>query len=338
MADAPRELSDARPERAPLSSRVTAIILSHQRRAALETVLDKLSALPVDEIVVYDNASTDGTADMVRARGDDIHLIESSENVGFAGRNDAAAAASGELLLMLDDDAYPLPGTVERLVAAFDENPALAVAGGLVIELQEGRAAKKDEAGTFDWFFRGGKDADIPRAGAPIFFFPEGACMIRKRAFSEVGGFFGSFFFAGSEADLTTRLLGKGWDVRYFPDAAFNHMRASEGKLDQAVVLRYRVRNQIWYFYRHFPWYLALVRIPAYLAFDLVECTYRRAPGAWLQGLKSAWTERAVVRGTRRPLRRAVVRRAEMNRGRIHLQLLWAQVRKRAPLLGRGEA
>jgi GT2 family glycosyltransferase len=316
--------------------RVSAIVLSHERRAALETVLDKLTGMPVDEVVIYDNASTDGTSEMVRARDDDaIRFIESKENVGFAGRNDAAAVAEGELLLMLDDDAYPLPGTVERLVEAFEEDPQLAVAGGLVIELDGNQVAKKDEAGTFDWFFRGGKTTDIPRSGAPVFFFPEGACMIRKKAFLDVGGFFGSFFFAGSEADLTTRLLGKGWDVRYFPDAPFHHMRATEGKLDAGVVLRYRVRNQIWYFYRHFPWYLALVRIPAYLAFDLIECTYRRQARAWVAGVKAAWRERALVRGTRHPLARATIRRAEMKRGRIHLHLLWTQVKKRAPSLGR---
>ena len=159
--------------------------------------------------------------------------------------------------------------------------------------------------------------------------------MIRKSAFEEVGGFFGSFFFAGSEADLTTRLLGRGWDVRYFPDAPFHHMRASEGKLDLSIVLRYRVRNQIWYFYRHFPWYLAIVRIPAYLLFDLLECTYRRAPRAWVAGAAAAWTERRLVRATRRPLPRSVIRRAEMNRGRVHLQLLWAQITRRAPMLRR---
>jgi GT2 family glycosyltransferase len=331
------ERSTELPSRDPDRVRITAIILSHQRRDAVETVLEKLEDLPVDEIVVYDNASTDGTGDMIRARGDDtIQLIESKANVGFAGRNDAALIARGDLLLMLDDDAYPLPGTIERLAEAFEENPELAVAGGLVIELQQGSVVKKDEAGTFDWFFRGGKSSDIPREGAPVFFFPEGACMIRRSAFAEVGGFFGSFFFAGSEADLTTRLLGRGWDVRYFPDAPFHHMRASEGKLDQSVVLRYRVRNQIWYFYRHFPWYLALFRIPAYLIFDLIECSYRRTTGAWAAGARAAWTERHLVRGTRRPLARSVIRRAEMNRGRVHLRLLWAQVAQRAPVPRRG--
>lgn len=312
---------------------VSAIVLSHQRRDALSMVLDKLEGLPVDEIVIFDNASTDGTPEMVKGRRDDrIRLIESSSNVGFAGRNDAVALARGEYLLMLDDDAYPLPGAVDRLVKAFQDDPRLAVAGGFVIDVDgEHRVLKKDEAGTFDWFFRSGSGGDVPSDGAPVFFFPEGACMMRKSAFVEVGGFFGQFFFAGSEADITTRLLGRGWDVRYFPDAAFNHMRATVGTIDRSVVLRYRVRNQIWYFYRHFPWPLAIVRIPAYLAFDFVECAYRGALRSWAGGIRDAWAQRQMVRGTRRPLDRATIRRAEMNRGRVHLRLLWAQLVRRLP-------
>ena len=275
---------------------------------------------------------------MIKDRDDPkIRLIESSTNVGFAGRNAAVDEASGEFLLMLDDDAYPLPGAVETLSSALIRWPRLAVAGGLVIDVDTSeRVLKSDEAGTFDWFFRSGsKDVD-PADGYPVFFFPEGACMIRKSAFVEVGGFFGAFFFAGSESDITTRMLGIGWDVRYFPDAGFNHMRASFGKLDQGVILRYRVRNQIWYFYRHFPWYLALIRIPAYLAFDLIECTYRRSFRAWLGGITDAWRLRALVSGTRRPLSRSTIRRAEMNRGRIHFRLLWEQLVRRIPSGGDG--
>ena len=312
---------------------VSAIILSYERRPAIEIVLDRLKTLPVDEIVIFDNASSDGTAEMIKARNDpSIRLIESATNVGFAGRNTAVAEASGELLLMLDDDAYPLPGAIEKLTSALTRSPRLAVAGGLVIDVdKDEHVLKRDEAGTFDWFFRSGsKDID-PADGFPVFFFPEGACMIRKSAFLEVGGFFGEFFFAGSESDLTTRLLGKGWDVRYFPEAGFNHMRATFGKLDQGVILRYRVRNQVWYFYRHFPWYLAVLRIPAYLAFDLIECTYRGSFRAWLAGIGDAWKQRSIVKGTRHPLPRSTIRRAEMNRGRIHFRLLWAQLARRLP-------
>jgi GT2 family glycosyltransferase len=317
---------------------VSAIILSYERREAVAIVLDRLQSLPVDEIVIFDNGSSDGTAEMIKARNDPrIHLIESPTNVGFAGRNTAVEEASGEFLLMLDDDAYPLPGAVETLSSALIRSPRLAVAGGLVIDVDPNEQVQKlDEAGTFDWFFRSGSKEVDPEEGYPVFFFPEGACMIRKSAFVDVGGFFGAFFFAGSESDLTTRLLGKGWDVRYFPEAGFNHMRASFGKLDQGVILRYRVRNQVWYFYRHFPWYLAVVRIPAYLAFDLIECAYRGAFRAWLGGIIDAWKERELVRGTRRPLSRSTIRRAEMNRGRIHFRLLWAQLIRRLPSRRKG--
>ena len=89
---------------------------------------------------------------------------------------------------------------------------------------------------------------------------------------------------------------------------------------------KYRVRNQVWYFWMHFPPLLAARRIPAYLLFDLIEYTYRRNSGAWMQGLRDSWRARETVRPYRKPLPRAVLKRAELNRGRMHLRLLWAQL------------
>jgi hypothetical protein len=87
-------------------------------------------------------------------------------------------------------------------------------------------------------------------------------------------------------------------------------------------MLRLRVRNQLWYFYRHFPATVAARRIPAYLLFDLLESAKSGAFRSWAGGVHDAWGERAAVQGTREPLPRSVIRRAELNRGRLHLRLL----------------
>src|SRR5687768_6379278 len=95
------------PEGGPV---VSAVIITRDRREALVQVLDRLAQLPVDEVLVVDNGSSDGTAQLVRARHDGVRLLEPGENIGIAGRNLAAREARGEFLLMLDDDSYPLPG------------------------------------------------------------------------------------------------------------------------------------------------------------------------------------------------------------------------------------
>lgn len=285
----------------------------------------------MDEIVVVDNGSEDDTAEVLRARPG-IKLLEPGRNLGIAGRNLAAREASGDLLLMLDDDAYPLPGAIETLREAFVRDPQLAGAGGLVRDVDDaGNVALVEGPGTFDWFMRSGDDAPVPAEGIPTWFVPEGASMVRRDAFLEVGGFFEPYFFTWSELDLATRLFARGWELRYLPEAKFDHMKPEQHSGDARWALTFRVRNQLWYFWLRFPPFLAVRRMLAYAAFDFVESAYRGVLGTWARGVWEAWTQREKVRRYRDPLPRRVLRRAEMRRGRLHLRLLLEQIRKRLP-------
>jgi GT2 family glycosyltransferase len=322
-----------RPEGAAEAERpgVSAVIATRNRREALEIVLDRLAELPVDEVLVVDNGSEDGTAELVRGRGGNVRLLELGANLGLAGRNRAAKEAGCELLLLLDDDAYPLPGAIEALAQRFARNPRLGVAGGFVRDVDgDGRIVRSTELGTFDWWLRAGRKGEAPPEGLSAFFFPEGASMLRRSAFLEVGGYFEPYFHLVEGIDLSTRLLAAGWDVRYVPEAQFDHMKAQTARSsDRALYLR--IRNNLWYLWLRFPAWTALPRSVGYLLFDLIDATYQRHPGAWARAIRDAWTKRELVRGERQPVPRKIRRRAELNRGRTHLRLLAAQLRRRLP-------
>lgn len=288
-------------------------------------MLDALQQLPIDEVIVVENAPNP----QIEERPG-LKILRPGRNLGIAARNLAAREAAGDLLLMLDDDSYPLPGAVETLVDAFEREERLGVAGGLVRDVDPVTGAENERGtNTFDYWLG---DPSRPDDEVPAFFFPEGACMIRREAFLEVGGYFEPYFQAGAGLDLATTLLAHGWDVRYVPAARFVHLKAETGR-DKSAMLQKRVRNQLWYFYRHFPASVAARRIPAYLAFDLLESVKSGAAGSWSRGIRDAWRERATVQGTREPLPRDTIRRAELHRGRLHLRLLAdraaAQVRPR---------
>jgi GT2 family glycosyltransferase len=309
---------------------VSAVIITRNRREVLSRVLERLLEQPVAEIIVVDNGSSDGTAEQMRRYGEPVRLLEPGENLGLGGRNLAAAEAKGELLLMLDDDCFPLPGSVDKLADAFDAAPRLGVAGGFVRDLDpDGNIVRQTELGTFDWWLRAGRKGDAPPRGFPAFSFPEGACMIRREAFLEAGGFFEPYFLASSEVDLGARLHAHGWDVRYFPEAGFDHMKADSERQSPEVNLYYRIRNHLWYIWLRFPTSVAVRRTIGYLAFDLVESAYRRETGAWARAVRDAWRQRDLVRHERQPLPRAVLRRAELNRGRMHMRLLLGQLTRK---------
>ena len=305
-------------ERTDRPIEVTAILTTFAPREELAIVLNELERLPVDEVIIAVN----GPDPDVGNRDLNVRLIRSGTNLGIMARNRAAQEAHGEFLLMLDDDSYPLPGAIETLVGALRADPRLAVAAGLVRDVDlEGGTEKERGSDTFDWWLGGGRSEAEPGTGMPAFFFAEGASIVRREAFLEVGGFFEPYFHTNAGLDITTELIGHGWDVRYFPSARFVHLKAEAGR-DKAAMLRRRIRNQLWYFYRHFPAEVAARRIPAYLLFDLLESTKSGALRSWPGGISDAWRDRAAVRGTRRPLPRDVIRRAELNRGRLHLRLL----------------
>jgi GT2 family glycosyltransferase len=288
-------------------------------------MLERLAPLPIDEVLIVDNGSTSGLGEIL-VPFERVRVLEPGKNVGVAGRNLAAREAGGDLLLMLDDDVYPLAGVVERALDAFAANPKLAVLGGFVRDIDaDGHVTMSKEVGTFDWFLRAGRNGAAPPGGFPAFFFPEGASFVRRSAFLEVGGFFEPFHHACEGIELTARLLGAGWDVRYEPTMAFDHRREA-GRQKTQSILYYRIRNQLWYFWLRFPSALAARRIAAYGAFDFVESSYRGELGTWWRAVRDAWADRDTVRAARTPLPREVLRRAELNRGRMHLRLLGAQL------------
>ena len=312
---------------------MSAIVLSHNRRESVQLVLERLAELPLEEVIVVDNGSTDGVGELVAHWGGNVSLLEIGRNIGVAARNLAARQARSELLLMLDDDSYPLTGALEALVPAFGRDPRLGVAGGRIVDVDLSGALRDDGAapGSFDWFLRPPCNGVVPNDGVPAFFFAQCGCVVRRRAFLEVGGCFEPYFFYGEELDLTARMVAAGWRVAYFPGATFAHRRGQQGEQSDAAIrrmLRYRIRNQIWYFWLRFPLSVAARRIPAYLAFDFVECVYRGELRTWGEGVWNAWSQRQRVQGQRRPLPRVALRRAERDRGRRHLRLLATLARR----------
>ena len=301
---------------------VSAVVIHYHREELLSVVLEHLATLPLDEVVVVDNGSSAGLGELV-APYDSVRLLDPGRNLGVAGRTLAAREARGDILLLVDDDSYPLPGAIEAAIEAFNRLPRLGIVGGLVRDVDDsGAVVDFDSVGSFDWLLRAGHDGTPPAEGWPAFFFPECAAFIRRDAYFDTGGFFEPFSMGGPELDLATRMIARGWDVRYLPTAVFDHQKTTLAGDRLTERLRLRVRNQVWYFWLRFPAWLAAVRIPAYLAFDLAECAYRGEIPAWRAGIADAWHDRATVERFRHPLPRRTLRRAELNRGRLHVKLL----------------
>jgi glycosyltransferase involved in cell wall biosynthesis len=165
------------------------------------------------ELLVVDDASTDGTAAAVRAEPL-ARLVEAPGQVGpYPARNIAAQVARGELLAFTDADCIPAPDWIERGTAAFDDPAVDLIAGGIRIPLAErpSAVAMVDAARHLDqelYFSRGyGATANM---------------WVRAAVFAEVGGF-NEQILSGGDGEFGHRARAAGKTLAYVPEAAVDH-------------------------------------------------------------------------------------------------------------------
>jgi N-acetylglucosaminyl-diphospho-decaprenol L-rhamnosyltransferase len=179
------------------------------------------------EVIVVDNASSDGTPELVPREFPSVRLLRNERNLGF-GRavNRGAAEATGEILVLVNNDVVCEPDFVERIAEPFAESLVGMAAGVL---LQAAAPDRIDSAGvevdptlrSFDYLWNEPAGA-LAEAGDPLG--PcGGAAAYRLAAFRAAGGFDESFFAYWEDVDLALRLRAAGWQCRLVPDARAVH-------------------------------------------------------------------------------------------------------------------
>ncbi len=247
---------------APGSADVSVVFVSFNTRQLLRAAIRSIP--PECEIVVVDNASTDGSADMVRSEFPEARLIVNDRNVGFgAANNQGLQAATRPLVLLLNSDAEALPGAIDRLAAEF-RDPSVVAAGGRLQNpdgtLQESAAAELTlwavfcEQTLLEKAFRRSKllspywlSSRLLQHGAGPFEVPQvmGACLMMR----PVERFDERFFLYCEDTELCHRLRRHG-RILYVPDARFVHHLGSSSTHRWEAVARYN-RGKELYFLLH---------------------------------------------------------------------------------------
>jgi hypothetical protein len=239
-ADIERALG-VRPEE-PRTSEVSVVVVSFNTRDLLERCLSDLRAQTgvALQLIVVDNASHDGSRELVRERFPEIELIELPENVGFARANNLAfERCRGEYVLLLNSDAFVQSGAVSGLVDTAERHPRAAAIGARLLNpdgtlqrsawpfphparyLLEAFGAHRLLRRSRYYEDLGIWEHDEERCVD----FLIGACLLlRTEALREVGGFDDRFWLYGEEADLQRRLADRGWQAVLAPAAQAIHI------------------------------------------------------------------------------------------------------------------
>lgn len=212
--------------------RVSIIIASHNRREVVINTLRQLENCEIDrrdrEIIVVDNNSSDGTANTIRELPG-VRVLAERRNRGSCAKALALPIAKAPILLFLDDDSYPRPGCVERMLRAFESRPQLGAAG-FRVHLPDG----SQECSALPHVFVG--------CGVGL----------RRAALDAAGGLHTSYFMQAEEYDVSFRLLKAGWDVRIFADLDVEHLKTPQARRSDRTTY-YDIRNNLRVIAQHVP-------------------------------------------------------------------------------------
>ena len=216
-------------------NRVTVVVATHNRCCQLLKYLPRHDA----PVVLVDNGSDDGTAEVVRGRFPHVRVIRLDENIGAAARTLGVAAAETPYVAFADDDSYWEPGALDRAAGLLAAHPRAALLTGRVLVGEHGRPDPISDCMAAAPL---GTDPDLP--GPSVLGFLACAAVVRREPFLTVGGFEPKLHVYGEEALLAMDLASAGWGLAYVPSLVVRHLPEAAGR-DQRARRRRQARNDL---------------------------------------------------------------------------------------------
>jgi GT2 family glycosyltransferase len=268
---------------------LSVIIVNYNTKDYLKGCLESLArnTKGVDyEIVVVDNASSDGSAEMLKQEFPGVRLISNNANIGFAAANNQAIrASSSRRVLFLNPDTLVLDDSITRMLAFMDEKSDAGIIGPKLYSNAEGAYQPSIRKFTrpahiflehlplarlvLGIYTRYILDKDATRR---VEWLCGAALLVKRDLLDNVGLFDENFFICSEEEDLCLRAHGKGYGVYYFPRARIVHLKGKSMQHMGAEAWAYFWKSKAYFLKKHYPLYrirslkiclIALLRLKA---------------------------------------------------------------------------
>jgi N-acetylglucosaminyl-diphospho-decaprenol L-rhamnosyltransferase len=240
-----------------MTPEVAAVIVNYnagpELASALQSIADEMGGRSWEAVVV-DNASIDGSSDLVSVFAPHTRVVRNAVNVGFGrGINQGIAASSAPFILIMNPDCRLGHGALATMRAELDSCQQCAIVGPRVLDPDgsEQGSARGDPDMLTGLFGRTGPlrhllpSSSVSRRNvvnngeSATVDWVSGACMlVRRTAFNEVGGFDARYFLYWEDADLCRRLRASGHEIRYVPAATAVHRVGHSSKTARAASIK----------------------------------------------------------------------------------------------------
>ncbi|MBP9699704.1 glycosyltransferase family 2 protein [Candidatus Woesebacteria bacterium] len=250
------------------------------------------------EIIVVDNASTDGSVDYLFAQFPDVIVVQENQNSGFGRANNLGASrATGEYLIFLNADTEVEPTWLFEMLTVAQSNPKIAaVSPRVYLYATKGNQKKVQNAGILVFkqgfatdrgvFYRNGvSDYELDSK-----FYDQPttlpACcgvslLVKTDAFTSIGGFDHDYFMYYEDVDLSLRLRQRGYLCEYAPKAIVWHHHGASSQIASPFFIFHTERSRILFVAKHFPLSTLLTTVFFYLGF--ISVAFARAVSMLLQ-------------------------------------------------------
>ena len=291
---------------------VSVILLSMNRKEMLESCLRSVQKqnFPEFEIIVVDNASCDGTGDMVRSLFPDARYFYLSTNLGVpGGRNYGVQMSTGEFCVFVDDDAVFLDDdALNRVVSYFRSDNRLACIAFRIVQPSDGCEEYKG----------------IPRADKKIIYedyecsyFCGAGFACRRSLFLDMGMFWEPLFFIGEELDFSYRLVNQGYKILRSSAISVMHYETPQARVPGKWIYQ-GVKSRCWVVARHLPWRYAVSHTLLWWSYLLIAGITNRHIIYFIRGLKDAIIGLPEAIRTRSCVPKETVGRLKKLSGRIY--------------------
>ena len=238
---------------------VSIIVLNWNGKSFLTECLSALThqTYCACQIIVVDNGSTDGSVDFLRREFSQFHLVQLTENHGYAGGNTKGLeAAQGDFIALLNNDTRADPYWLENLIQPMLSDPTIGICSSKLILNGTGKLESAGD-GLTTWgvgFKRGfEQDPALYNVSEPVFGASGAACLYRRKMLDVTGFLDLDFFFNDEDTDLNFRAQLGGWKCIYVPNAIVYHrVNATIGRMSDLHVY-YHARNLEFLWIKNMP-------------------------------------------------------------------------------------